>query len=69
MTIRVELLNKSEDRSIKIFYRDIRVADKDAPAGITESPAGTIPPAGTDSFYIHSNRQLIVIESDEPRAE
>ena len=69
MTIQVELLNKSEDRSVKVFYRDIGVSVGDTPAAITESPCGTIPPAGSDSFWIHQNRQLIVVESEEPRAE
>jgi hypothetical protein len=64
MTIEVEFFNKSQDRKVKVLYRDIGYAQNDEPAAVTESEAGVIEPQGRASFWMHDHRQLLVMEQE-----
>jgi hypothetical protein len=75
MTIQVELLNLDQHRSVKVVYSDdkftVGTPGQESPhqplttGEKTESPAGVLLPGDKGSFWIHSNRELRVIEGNE----
>ena len=65
MTIQVELLNLDQHRSVKVVYRDDKFAMGQPTGEKVESPAGVLLPGDKGSFWIHSNRELRVIEGNE----
>ena len=65
MTIQIELLNKDQHRSVTVSYRDGTVNEKgEKDGGFTVSLAGVIHPQESNSFWIHSNRELLIEENE-----
>jgi len=63
MTIAIQLLNQSNEHEVEIIYSDSKFGtDGHLTGERVESQAGIIKPRDFSIFYIHSNRNLIVVE-------
>ena len=75
MTIQVELSNMDQHRSVKVVFSDDKFSVGTPGQGSPHEPlttgekieslAGVLLPGEKGSFWIHSNRELRVIESDQ----
>ena len=67
MTIKIELLNTDQHRSVKVVHEDAKYGEDGKPTGefiSSESEAGVIEPQQKGDFWIHSGRRLRVEELD-----
>lgn len=66
MTIEIQvLLDKSQNRSVECHYSDTKFGPNGQPTGEkVDSMAGIILPGESHTYWIHSNRNLRIIENN-----